>query len=121
MKRRHGINTSKATRIKLDDPPQNAALPQETINSNADSIDIPSFEDTLQPVPADNDKTVDLFDNPNASDNMTTTYLLSHQNYADTSQQHQNSILNAYYNMTTLQTINQTTEVVDMMSTNMYR
>lgn len=122
MKRRHGINTSRATRIKSDNPQANAQLPDENINTNSDTnIDIPSFEESLEPVPTEGDKAVDIFDTSNAAENhMTSPYLLSHQNYTDT-QQHQNSILNAYYNMTALQTINQTNEVVDMMNTNMYR
>lgn len=123
MKRRHGINTSRATRIKSDSVQQNNQISEEPITSNGDAnIDIPSFEETLQPVPTDSDKTVDLFDNANNPENhLNTPYLITHQNYANTSQQHQNSILNAYYNMTTLQTINPTNEVVDMMNSNMYR
>lgn len=109
MKRRHGINKSRSNRIKSDSVPTNNHIPEEVVDSNSSSapIEIPSFEDTLQPVPIDADKTVRLFDETPPDDQMTSSYLISHQNYnsvAPTEQQ--NSILNAYYNMTALQVMN---------------
>lgn len=118
MKRRHGINKSRTNRIKSDNVQQSSNIPEENVDSNcATDIEIPSFEDTLQPVPIDNDKTIRMFDELPSE-----PYLISHQNYTNISAcQQQNSILNAYYNMTALQVMNPVNQNIDIMNGNMNR
>ncbi len=119
MKRRHGIN--KSVRIKSDNAVQsNQQISEEQVGSASADIEIPSFEDTLQPVTIETDKTMRLYDETTSQ-----PYLLSHQGYSNTSGVQQQNILNAYYSMTSMgaihQVMNPTSQAIDLMNTTLHR
>lgn len=116
MKRRHGINKSKTSRIKSDNVPQNNSIPDENVDQTDHAgIELPSFEDTLQSVSLDNDKVVRLF-----GETPVESSLLAQEAFNDVVISQQNSILNAYYSISALQPMNPNQQV-DLLNSNVHR
>lgn len=124
MKRRHGIIKNQSGPIKSDSVQNNSHVSEESMdNNNSPPIDeIPSFEDTLQPVVIDGDKTVRLFEESQSDNHLTSSsYLISQQNYSSMTSVQQNSILNSYYNINGLQMMNPPSHSIDIMNRSMHR
>lgn len=94
-------------------PSQNNRTSEKIMERNvAPTMELPAFEDALSPVRVDMDKSARLFDNSSPTSQLS-SYLMSHESYVASSQE-QNSILNAFYNLSALQMLNSGGQVVDM-------
>lgn len=119
MKRRHGIDKSKANSLKSDSTLQtrNGRTCEETIENNVGpTIELPAFEDALSPVRMDPNKGVRIFEGTSSTTQL--SYLMPHETYV-TSNQEQNTLLNTFYNLSTLQVLNSSSQV-DIIDTNVH-
>lgn len=121
MKRRHGINKSRANSIKTDSVPrpvEEQASEEISENNVSPTIELPPFEDTLSSVRMDTDKDVRLFEDTSPTSQLS-SYLMSQESYV-ASTQDQNTILSAFYNLSALQVLNSSGQVVDIIDTNVH-
>lgn len=121
MKRRHGIDKSRANSLKTDSVSQSQkdqTCEKSIENSCGPSMELPAFEDALSPVRMDANKSLQLFEETTQTTQLS-SFLMSHDTYVASSQE-QNTVLNAFYNLSALQMINSGSQVVDIIDSNIH-